>query len=202
LSPGVSVGTGKPGLVEGRWEIGLSALVLTGLLVSMTLVILLGAKSDREITQLRQAEQTKFLATDFLMRLRTAESSQRGYLLMGNAKYLRGYNAVAVSLPLALSRREAATTAEPAQKARVVSIRSRFEMKRLEMAATLDKERGGDRVQALAIINSDRGFDLMGLIERDVQTVIEFENRRMPASARSGSVKKSLKGAPISSSKV
>jgi len=165
----------NPDPAEGRWEIGLSALILTGLVVAMTLVIMLGAQSNREITQLKQAERTKFLATDFLLNLRRAESSQRGYLLTGNPEYLRGYNDVITSLPLSLSRLEAATSAEPAQKARLTKIRSHFENKRQEMAATLEKQASGRRIDALAIINSDRGFTEMSMISSDVRSVIAFE---------------------------
>ena len=68
---------------EGRWEIGLSALVLMGLVAAMALSIFLGTQSDRAIQQLKQAEQTKLLATDMLLILRRAESSQRGYFLTG-----------------------------------------------------------------------------------------------------------------------
>ena len=164
-----------PDPFEGRWEIGLSALILTGLVVAMTLVIMLGAQSNREITALKQAEQTKFLATDFLLNLRRAESSQRGYLLTGDPEYLRGYNAVITSLPLSLSRLEAATSAEPAQKVRLARIRSHFVIKRQEMADTLAKQAAGRRADALAIINSDLGVTEMRIISSEVRSVIYFE---------------------------
>ena len=90
---------------EGRWEIGLSVLVLTGLVVAMTLSIFLGAQSNRTIAALKHAEQTKLLATDLLLDLRRAESSQRGYLLTGNTIYLRGYKVGLTDLPLAIEVR-------------------------------------------------------------------------------------------------
>lgn len=161
--------------IEGRWEIGLSALVLTGLVAAMTLVIMLGAQSNREITQLKQAEQTKFLATDFLLNLRRAESSQRGYLLTGDPEYLRGYHAVINTLPQSLSHLEAATSAEPAQKARLDRIRSHFEIKRREMADTLAKESAGRWSDAMTIINSDLGVNEMRIISSEVRSVIAFE---------------------------
>lgn len=143
----------------------------------MILVIALGARSNREILQLKRAEQNKFLATDFLMRLRTAESSQRGYLVTGNPRYLRGYNAVADSLPLSLSHLEAATSAEPLQRRRLAIIRSQFELKRREMSDALQQERAGHRIRALAMTNSDLGFREMGEIETEIQGVIAFEEK-------------------------
>ncbi len=163
--------------MDGRWEIGLSALVLTGLIVAMTLVIVLGAQSRRDLAQLREAEQVKFLATDFLMRQRTAESSQRGYLVTGNPRYLRGYNAVRTSLPLALTRLEAATSKEPAQAARLARIRSLFDLKRHDMFAAIEKEGADNRPQARSTIISESGFVQMVRIEKEIENVIEFENR-------------------------
>jgi signal transduction histidine kinase len=139
----------------------------------MTLVIVLGVQSNRESTLFRQAEQTKYLATDFLLKLRTAESSQRGYLMTGNPDYLRGYRAVGASLPAALTRLEAATAAEPAQKARMARIRSEYEIKRREMVATLNVENAGKSSKALSIINSGIGFEKMGKINNEVQLVID-----------------------------
>ena len=160
---------------EGRWEIGLSALVLTGLVAAMALSIVLGIQSDRAIEQLKQAEQTKLLATDLLLGLRRAESSQRGYLLTGDTIYLKGYRAGLTDLPVAMARLEAAVAGQPVQRAHVARIRSHFDTKRQEMARTQNALDAGNRSAALAIVNSDAGFVHMDAITDDVAKTIKFE---------------------------
>ena len=165
---------------EGRWEIGLSVLVLTGLVVAMTLSIFLGAQSNRTIGALKHAEQTKLLATDLLLDLRRAESSQRGYLLTGNTLYLRGYKAGLTDLPLAMISLEAVVVGEPVQRARVARIRSHFDTKREIMATTLSKMDAGRRAEALAVVNSDLGFIHMNAIGDEIDELIKFENNVSP----------------------
>ena len=160
---------------EGRWEIGLSALVLMGLVAAMALSIFLGTQSDRAIQQLKQAEQTKLLATDMLLILRRAESSQRGYFLTGETIYLKGYRAGLTDLPVAMARLEAAVAGEPVQRARVARIRSHFDAKRQEMASTLKALDAGNRSAALAIVKSDAGFAHMDAITDDVANIVKFE---------------------------
>ncbi len=164
---------------EGRWEIGLSVLVLTSLVVAMVLSLLVGAQSNRTIQQLKQSDAIKVLATDLLLTLRRAESSQRGYLLTENPLYLRGYEAGLTDLPLAMTRLQTAVADDPVQTATVLKIRSRLATKRQEMAATLDKLESGSRSDALAILNSDRGFSQMTNISTDISTIIRVENNRV-----------------------
>lgn len=76
--------------------------------------------------------------------LRDAESAQRGYLLTGDADYLADYFNVRDRLPSAYGKLQALTADNPQQQARTRVLQSQIELRRAQMADTLQKyERGG-----------------------------------------------------------
>jgi CHASE3 domain sensor protein len=96
-----------------------------------------------------------------LLRVKEAESGQRGYLLTGNPEYLTPYAAV---LPGIQAERAKAGTLSAVDPESVRQFSDLIGTKMDEMAETIRARQSGGPDAALAIIQTDRGQELMNRI--------------------------------------
>jgi CheY-like chemotaxis protein/CHASE3 domain sensor protein len=96
-----------------------------------------------------------------LSRLKDAETGQRGYLLTGSEKYLEPYDAAVSALPTDLETARGAILGDPAQQQRLARAQSLVEDKLQELGETITLKRAGKSDRALAVVEQDRGRDIM-----------------------------------------
>jgi len=110
-----------------------------------------------------------------------AETGQRGYLLTDNPDYLAPYNDAKSKFPAQMDKVQAAFDDEPAQATLAARLRETMTAKFAELETTIELAKNGQRDEALAIVNADRGRELMDearaffdrAIEKADQTVLD-----------------------------
>ena len=109
--------------------------------------------------------------------LKDAETGQRGYLLTGRDEYLRPYIDATNGLDRDLDRLATLTSDNPGQQARVVELRRIAGEKIDELGRTVALRRKGDQEAALAIVQTDRGRQLMVRARALVAEIRDEEDR-------------------------
>ena len=89
--------------------------------------------------------------------LATAESSQRGYLLTGNADYLAAYNQARSELPPLLRQLDTLIASDAPQAERLRHLRTAIDNKFRELAQTVTLTEASRSEQALRIVQTDFG---------------------------------------------
>jgi PAS domain S-box-containing protein len=105
--------------------------------------------------------------------LKDAERGQRGYLYTDDPKYLAPYQAAAAQISQHLDALQQLTMDNPAEQARVASLRDLTQRKLDELARTVELNRLGDTAEARAIVASDTGLLLM----QDIHTTFREMDR-------------------------
>lgn len=141
---------------------------LISLLVAVLAVMAMGVVSYRDSTAAgRRSDELAMreriaLATDTLVSdLKDAETGQRGYLLTGSGEYLASYQRALTAVPDALDNFEHATNSNPDLRTRAQAVPPLVEQKMMELKQTVDLKTAGKNEQAMAIVNSGRGRQLM-----------------------------------------
>ncbi len=146
------------------------------------------ASADRWLTrslEVRQAEAELFSA------VQDAETGQRGYLLTGDPSYLA---------PLPASRSRMAPlegelrslTRDPQQQARLNRLYALIEAKMRELEGTVTLQRGGHPTEALAIVKTHEGRDLMGEIRAVMADFDAAERQTMRQREASASLLRAI----------
>ena len=151
-------------MASRRLAVGVAGGLVIGLLVLFAIVgmtLWLGERSNSLFKETALQRDTRIAAVELRDALRTAESSQRGYLLTGNEIYLAPYDTAkerARQQMSDLARRVVTATASPAY---LPSLRKAVDEKLQEMDQSVTLKRAGSDADALAIIRSNRGKALM-----------------------------------------
>jgi methyl-accepting chemotaxis protein len=122
-----------------------------------------------------------------------AETAQRGYLLTGQASYLKPYNDARRSLNSGMNALNAAVADSPDQKARVAAIKPLADAKLAELAATISIAQTRGTAAAVGIVRTNRGEQIMDRIrtlfveslgdQRNVETRRYAEDQTLSAWA-------------------
>ena len=109
--------------------------------------------------------------------LSDAETGQRGYLLTGGLKYLEPYNSGISSVGEEINEVEQLTVDNPAQQERIVLLKDLVKQKENELRETVSLKSEGKSEEAIAIVLSDRGKDIMDNIRFLILDMQEEEER-------------------------
>ena len=142
--------------VAGGLVIGFLALLA---IVGMTLW--LGERSNTIFQDTALQRDTRIAAVELRDALRTAESSQRGYLLTGNEIYLAPYDTAKVRARQQMSDLERRVTTAGHPPLYLPSLREAVGEKLGEMDQSVALKRAGSDAEALSIIRTNRGKALM-----------------------------------------
>ena len=131
------------------------------------------------------AERQRALS-DVSQLLRQAESSQRGYILVGDPEYLIPFQEASGRLAQAQARLEVAfATAPPALHVDIGQVERLSDTKFAEMRATLDLFRTRGRAAAVDLIRADVGMHTMTRIEELVGRIEAEETSEVLQASRS-----------------
>ena len=109
--------------------------------------------------------------------VREAESSQRGYILVGNATYLEPFQRASAGLALTLQRLDAAfARASPLTRDNVEELKRLSNTKFDEMRRSIELFRARGRAAALEVIRTDQGATTMAGIDGVADRIVELES--------------------------
>lgn len=128
-------------------------------IVGMT--VWLGERSNSLSQDAALQRDTRMAAVELRDALRTAESSQRGYLLTGNEIYLAPYDTAKARAQPQMSNLERLVKMASRPPPYLSSLRAAVDEKIGEMDQSVALKRGGSDAEALSIIRSNRGKALM-----------------------------------------
>lgn len=184
-------------MASSRLALGVAGGLVIGFLALFAVVgmtMWLGERSNTLFEDTAMQRNARIAAVELRDALRTAESSQRGYLLTGNEIYLAPYDtakARAGQQMLDLEQRVVTTLETPPYLPR---LREAVGEKLQEMDRSVALKRGGSDEEALSIISSNRGKALMDEINvylygamlnaDEKSTVFEAEQQRNASRLR------------------
>jgi signal transduction histidine kinase len=124
--------------------------------------------------------------------LQRAESGQRGFLLTEEPAYLESYSQPASELPRQMQELAGLVTSDPSLRAKHEALGRLVGSKLEELARTVELTRAGQREQALALVRTDRGRDLMEETRTIAAAAVSEVDGRLSAAsdalARSGTI--------------
>jgi CheY-like chemotaxis protein/signal transduction histidine kinase/CHASE3 domain sensor protein len=146
-----------------RWS-GLDPIVALSLATVLAFFVFTGIVAYRNLQTLRENNQKivhsheVIIALDQLLSsVQDAETGQRGFVLTNSERYLDPYNAALATIPLRLDEMAQLTNDNPAQQARIESLKTHVGAKLAELKQTIDLRRAQGFDAALTVVNSDRG---------------------------------------------
>ena len=151
-------------MASSRLALGVAGGLVVGFLALFAVVgmtMWLGERSNTLFQDAAVQRDTRIAAVELRDALRTAESSQRGYLLTGNEIYLAPYDTAkerARQQMTDLERRAVKSSEAPPYLSR---LREAVSEKLQEMDQSVAMKRAGSDADALAILRSNRGKALM-----------------------------------------
>jgi signal transduction histidine kinase len=120
-----------------------------------------------------------------LSNVRTAESGQRGYLLLGDPHYLEGYRGAVDAIGPRFADLKAEMM-DPALRSALDRVKPLLEQKLAELAETIRLYDAGQAAEAMALMRSGVGRDLMDEI-RDMTTNLRKGEQRLLAMRQTNS---------------
>ena len=184
--PFFKVGSAARGrLGEQRRLVVAAVAVLGAMPLALTLVGTVVVRQFKAEDALRVAVQGSFhhraVLRDVFTALEDAESAQRGFLLTGEAAYLRPYEAARAAIEPQL-RAAADASASDAGERRDAEVISRLaRMKMTELARTIGLQRADHGGAALAIVRTGAGLRLMREIRHDIDAGQKTDLARVAA---------------------
>src|SRR3546814_5144158 len=116
--------------------------------------------------------------------VRQAESGQCGYLLTGEAPYLRDYEAATRKVGPTLGHLRELTENRPRRQKLLAELEPQISAKMAELAHTIDLAKAGQRAAALEIVNSQSGFAIMAEVNARIAAMIAPETGRAACRER------------------
>ena len=105
-----------------------------------------------------------------------AERGQRGYLLTGQAAYLRPYDSAVRLVPRMLLRFNRLTAHDSAQQSALLPLTRAIDVKMSELRRTVTAYRSAGLAAAERIVRTNAGLDAMRSIEAQIDAMINREN--------------------------
>ena len=162
----------------------LPVTTVAGFVAAVVALILISVLSYRSVQEwnratVRTAHTIAVLdAVDGVMAALTdAETSQRGYLLTGEERYLQLYWSTGSRLDQSLGALRQLTSADDARRSQVEAIERAAGEKNAELRETVELRRAGKANEALQIVLTDRGKSVMDRLRALLGSVRADEER-------------------------
>jgi signal transduction histidine kinase len=113
-----------------------------------------------------------------------AETGQRGYLLTDDERYLGPYLEAQRGIPAQMQHLIAVLRADPEQSQALARLTTVVNEKLAELQATVDQVKSGNRSEALALVKTDHGRELMDEARSLFGQMLERTENRITASVQ------------------
>jgi CHASE3 domain sensor protein len=158
------------------------------LALSCGIAVFLSLSATEADQWVAHSNEVRKSAADLWASVLSAESAQRGFLLTARRTYLEPYQEASSDASKQIVQLTELTSDNPQQGAKLRNIRSVVDAKLDELHQTSQLAAEGRRDEALSIVNSDRGRDLMSTIRNELVSFSREEDKlfaeRAEASAR------------------
>ena len=151
-------------MASSRLALGVAGGLVIGFLALFAIVgmtLWLGERSNSIFQDTALQRDTRIAAVELRDALRTAESSQRGYLLTGNEIYLAPYDTAKERARQQMADLERRVRSGGEPPAYLPSLQEAVDGKLQEMDQSVALKRAGADADAMAIVRSNRGKALM-----------------------------------------
>jgi signal transduction histidine kinase len=141
-----------------------AVLLVAGLLALLAIVgttIWLVERTQMYFEEVIEARQVRAVTVELRNALQNAETGQRGFLLTQDESYLLPYSEAQESIVPAIERLDALLRPYPQAVEPMARLRSGVDQKLEEMALTIERARAGQVDEAISIVRTDVGRDLM-----------------------------------------
>jgi CHASE3 domain sensor protein len=185
-----------------RW-LGEGLLLSAGMVLSLAILAAAGLQSARNLRAVAAADEREthsrivILELDRLLsNLKDAETGQRGYLLVGDEKYLEPYEVALGLVHSNLAGLKQLTRDNVSQQQRLAGIESLAEEKMSELKQTINLRRTQGLPNALEVVATGKGKALMDQIRKQVAAAQaeEYQLLEQRIAARNTGAGKALQG--------
>ncbi len=155
------------------------SLIVTTVLAALIVAAAfwLGARNKSDDQWVLHSLEVRAQLTRLLSLVQSAETGQRGYLLTGQDAYLTPYRMAIEQLPPMLDSTRDLVSDNPRHLQSLGQLRGLITTKLDELRSTIDAYNAGNKDMALAIVNSDNGFQLMQEIRQVISSMQAEEDR-------------------------
>jgi signal transduction histidine kinase len=137
----------------------------------------LGARMETDEQWVQHTLAVQNQIAQVLILVQRIETNQRGFLLTGREVYLGPYKDAETALSAAIDETARLVADNPRQQQMVARLRQVVADKVHELRSTIDEQNAGHAGAALAIVNSDRGLEMMKEIRELLSAMRTEENR-------------------------
>jgi PAS domain S-box-containing protein len=156
------------------WSIGVTALLAAILTAAIVWMVEREHRAQDLVAHSRALHEQ---ISHVLLVVQRMESNQRGYLLTGRDRYLGNYNDDEKALPALIDEAVGLIDGDRQQRERLADLRQVIIDKVRELRSTIDEQQAGRHDTALAILNSDRGLQMMDQIRQLFSEMRNEEDR-------------------------
>jgi signal transduction histidine kinase len=134
----------------------------TGILIGIIVATFgLVERTSSTFEYILQERNIRRMAANLMQKLTDAETGQRGFVITRNELFLQPYEAAASEIREDLEQLAQAVKDRPVKVEQIDTLRGRVRAKLDEMGQTVNLVRSGDQDQAIALVQSDIGRELM-----------------------------------------
>jgi two-component sensor histidine kinase len=160
-----------PRALSARWQVGLVWFGFVLLVAALAGALFVAAHGASIRNQARDYLDVQTASRDLLNAMLDSETAQRGFLLTGDERYLEPYFFSRINLQATYRSLEERSTADPDQARRAQALRPLVASKVSELENTISLARQGRREEALRIVTSNSGKQLMDELRRRIAEV-------------------------------
>ena len=164
-----------------RRMLALSALIFLFLITAGAAAIYMANRSAAAEDAIIHGTEVRRTARSLLVELLNAETGQRGFLLTADEKYLEPYAIAKASLDTLLANLRELTSDNESEQRRIQHLKSLIDAKMGELLETVILMRQGQHADALGILNSGRGKQLMDGIRAEIEEIFAEERELLTA---------------------
>jgi two-component sensor histidine kinase/CHASE3 domain sensor protein len=177
MTPGVDVAPPRRRAMRRIAVLASLLLVLAAVAASMFIVI----GMDRQMVETGKAYEVRRQAREFMLALVDAETGERGYIISRDKAYLAPYSAATGRMNETWDTLVTLARDNPEQLARLESIKPRLDAKRDVMSGAVELVNAGRVADAIAMVRTDTGIELMDEIRQIMRAFISDEDTRLQA---------------------
>lgn len=131
---------------------------------------------DNQLEDIGNTYEIRRGARELALSVVDAETGQRGYLLTQDPAYLEPYNGAVGTLDETYARLLALVGGNEAKRLRIEALMPDLTAKRTEMARTIELASTGRVAEALELLRSDTGFEIMARLRTAIRAFIAEED--------------------------
>ncbi len=163
--------------------LGFAAAAIAALVIAIVNVYSADVRT-RAVTSIGRMTAAMRQLNEFSSTLKDAETGQRGFLLTGDPAYLGPYRRAQNALEGQLRGLAASNDNAPLRQERVQAIDALAHQKLAELETTIDLKQAGRGDEALALVRTDKGKQVMDNLNNEVADLYLLQNNELDLRRR------------------